>query len=92
VLRHVGENAYKIELPGEYGVSATFNVCDLVPYEEIKETTDLRASPHQPGEPDMGTPNKDDLTKAQASAQLSPHAQQNVKAKIQEILMESRDF
>jgi hypothetical protein len=72
VLQRIGENAYKIELPGEYGVSATFNVSDLAPYEEIEETTDLRASPHQPGEPDMGMSNNDDLTLAQASFQLSP--------------------
>ncbi|CAB4291559.1 unnamed protein product [Prunus armeniaca] len=32
VLRCVGDNAYKIELPGNYGVSATFNVADLSPY------------------------------------------------------------
>jgi hypothetical protein len=82
VLQRVGENAYKIELPGEYGVSATFNVSDLAPYEEIEETTDLRASPHQPGEPDMGMSNNNDLTLAQASFQLSPQAQQNAKAKM----------
>jgi hypothetical protein len=82
VLQRIGENAYKIELPGEYGVSATFDVSDLAPYEEIEETTDLRASPHQPGEPDMGMSNNDDLTLAQASFQLSPQAQQNAKAKM----------
>jgi hypothetical protein len=82
VLQRIGENAYKIELPGEYGVSATFNVSDLAPYEEIEETMDLRASPHQPGEPDMGMSNNDDLTLAQASFQLSPQAQQNAKAKM----------
>jgi hypothetical protein len=82
VLQRIGENAYKIELPGEYGVSATFNVSDLAPYEEIEETTDLRASPHQPGEPDMGMSNNDNLTLAQGSFQLSPQAQQNAKAKM----------
>jgi hypothetical protein len=82
VLQRIGENAYKIELPGEYGISATFNVSDLALYEEIEETTDLRASPHQPGEPDMGMSNNDDLTLTQASFQLSPQAQQNAKAKM----------
>jgi hypothetical protein len=77
VLQYTGENAYKIELPEHYGVSATFNVCDLAPYEEMEETTDLRTSPQQLGEPDMGIHNKDDLTKAQALAQLSRQAQQN---------------
>jgi hypothetical protein len=82
VLQCIGENAYKIELPGEYGVSTTFNVSDLAPYEEIEETTDLRASPHQPGEPDMGMSSNDDLTLAQALFQLSLQAQQNAKAKM----------
>ncbi|GKF83429.1 hypothetical protein Tco_0245085, partial [Tanacetum coccineum] len=32
VLKKINENAYKIELPGHYNVSATFNVADLSPY------------------------------------------------------------
>jgi hypothetical protein len=40
----------------------------------------------------MGIFNKDDLTMAQASAQSSPQAQQNIKAQIEEILMQSREF
>jgi hypothetical protein len=34
VLQRIGENAYKIELPSDYGVFATFNVLDLSPYYE----------------------------------------------------------
>jgi hypothetical protein len=83
VLLRIEEHAYKIELPVEYGVSTTFNVSHLSPYEENEETTDLRASPHQPGEPNMGIFNEDDLTMAQASTQLSPQAQQNVKVRIE---------
>ncbi|XP_071923187.1 uncharacterized protein [Coffea arabica] len=32
VLQRVNDNAYKLELPGEYNVSATFNVADLSPF------------------------------------------------------------
>ena len=32
ILEKIGPNAYKVDLPGEYGVSATFNVADLSPY------------------------------------------------------------
>ena len=32
ILEKIGPNAYKVDLPGDYGVSATFNVADLSPY------------------------------------------------------------
>ncbi|KAL6338005.1 hypothetical protein AAG906_007815 [Vitis piasezkii] len=33
----INDNAYKVELPSDYGVSATFNVSDLSPYHEDEE-------------------------------------------------------
>jgi hypothetical protein len=51
VLERINDNAYKIDLPGEYGVSATFKVVDLTlfdtdfdsrsnPFEEIGDDVD----------------------------------------------------
>ena len=42
VLEKVNENAYKIDLPGDFNVLATFNVRDLSPYLEDNEDLDLR--------------------------------------------------
>jgi hypothetical protein len=33
ILEKINDNAYKVELPGEYKVSATFNVSDLSPFD-----------------------------------------------------------
>ncbi|CAL1411512.1 unnamed protein product [Linum trigynum] len=32
IISKVGTNAYKLDLPGEYDISATFNVSDLAPF------------------------------------------------------------
>ncbi|MDP1086273.1 hypothetical protein Q6245_28300, partial [Klebsiella pneumoniae] len=47
ILEKIGPNAYKVDLPGEYGVHGTFNVGDLSPYHEDledEEGEDLRAN------------------------------------------------
>ena len=44
VLEHVNDNAYKLELPGEYNVSVTFNITDLSPFDT---GDDLRSNPFQ---------------------------------------------
>ncbi|WP_198155485.1 hypothetical protein, partial [Candidatus Burkholderia verschuerenii] len=46
VLQKINDNAYKIDLPGEYNVSATFNVTDLSPFEfSDYEMVDSRTNP-----------------------------------------------
>ena len=51
VLEKINPNAYKIDLPGDYGVSVTFNVADLSPYfDEAEELPSLRTNSSQAGE------------------------------------------
>ncbi|RZB80907.1 Transposon Ty3-G Gag-Pol polyprotein [Glycine soja] len=51
VLERINDNAYKVELPGEYNVSSTFNVSDLSLFDADGES-DLRTNPSQEGEND----------------------------------------
>ncbi|XP_073525656.1 uncharacterized protein [Phyllobates terribilis] len=53
VLKKVGDNAYVLELPSEYGVSPVFNVGDLSPFHGIEG--DSRTNPFQEGEIDEGS-------------------------------------
>jgi len=54
VLERINDNAYKVDLPRDYGVSATFNVADLSPYFEDDHLANLRANSPQQGEDDRG--------------------------------------
>ncbi|KAL4312218.1 hypothetical protein GQ457_01G020380 [Hibiscus cannabinus] len=44
IVEKVNDNAYKLDLPGEYTVSATFNISDLTPF---YDSADLRSNPFQ---------------------------------------------
>jgi len=56
-VEQIGPNAYKVDLHGDYGVSATFNVADLRPYfEEVEEIPSLRSNSNQPREGDGDHP------------------------------------
>jgi len=53
ILEKIGPNAYKLDLPEDYGVSATLNVADLSPYyDEDEELPSLRSNSNQVGEND----------------------------------------
>jgi len=54
VLEGINDNAYKVDLPGEYRVSTTFNVADLSPYLEDDYPEDLRVNSLPEGENDGG--------------------------------------
>ena len=47
VLKRINDNAYKNDIPGEYGVSSSFNVVDLTLFVVDGEFEDLRANDFQ---------------------------------------------
>jgi translation initiation factor IF-1 len=49
VLSRINDNAYKIELPSEYGVSDTFNVADLSPFDVGDDDINSRSNSFQEG-------------------------------------------
>ena len=63
VLAKINDNAYKIELPKDYGVSTTFNVADLTPYFGPEES-ESRTTPFQDGEDDEAFSTKPDVNQA----------------------------
>jgi len=52
IVQKINDNAYKVELSGTYGVSATFNVVDLSPFLDDEPDINSRASSVQPREDD----------------------------------------
>ena len=49
ILERINDNAYKVDLPGDYGVSATFNIADLSPYEKDDYLYDLGSNHFKQG-------------------------------------------
>lgn len=49
VISKINDNAYKIDLPGEYAVSATFNISDLSPFDAGEEDLNLSTKSIQEG-------------------------------------------
>jgi len=69
VLERINNNAYRSDLPEEYGVNTTFNIFDLIPLAngadiEEEEPTDLRSNPLQGGGDDAILPRKGPVTRA----------------------------
>ena len=59
VLAKINENAYKIDLPADFGVSPTFNVADLKPYLGEEDELESRTTQMQKGEDDEDTTSSD---------------------------------
>jgi len=47
VLEMISDNAYKIDIPSEYGVSFSFNVADLTPFVAGGDSEDFRTNAFQ---------------------------------------------
>nr|ABB47285.1 retrotransposon protein, putative, Ty3-gypsy subclass [Oryza sativa Japonica Group] len=52
VIQKINDNAYKLELPADFGVSPTFNIADLKPYLGEEDELELRTTQMQEGEDD----------------------------------------
>jgi translation initiation factor IF-1 len=52
ILTKINDNAYKLELPPEFGVSLSFNISDLRPYLGEEDEMSLRTTSMQEGEDD----------------------------------------
>ena len=52
ILSKINDNAYKLELPSEFGISPTFNISDLKPYLGEEDELESRTTPLQEGEDD----------------------------------------
>ena len=59
VIEKINDNAYKVDLPGDYEVSATFNVADFSPFIPDFSPQDLRSKSFQQGKDD-GNPSSPD--------------------------------
>jgi hypothetical protein len=52
ILKKINDNAYKLELPTEFGVSTTFHILDLQPYSGEEDEVPSRTTSIQEGEDD----------------------------------------
>ena len=52
MIEKINDNAYKLDLLRDYGVSCTFNVADLSPYFADDNLENLRSNSSQQGEDD----------------------------------------
>ena len=52
VLEKINNNAYKLELPVDFGVSPTFDIADLKPYLGEEDELPSRTTSFQEGEDD----------------------------------------
>jgi hypothetical protein len=62
VLKKINENAYKLDLPANFGVSPIFNIADLKPYLGKEGELESRTTQTQEGEDDVDINTSDTST------------------------------
>jgi hypothetical protein len=72
VLTKINDNVYVLDLPAEFGVSTSFNVADLKPYEGEDKELPSRTTTVQEGEDDEGTTSTSTPTTVSLDVQ-APH-------------------
>jgi hypothetical protein len=74
VLQQINENAYKLDLPIDFGVSPTFNIVDLKPYLGERDELESRMTQMQEGEDDedISTIHPSTSTPTPSPTQLGP--------------------
>jgi hypothetical protein len=57
ILAQINDNAYKLELPSEFGVSSSFNISDLRPYlgEEDEMSSSMTSMQEEEDDEDNNT-------------------------------------
>jgi len=78
-LEKVSNNAYKVDLPRDYGVSCTFNVADLNPYYKDDHLENLRLNSLLEGEDDAPMDGISNHEEAKASNQTPKPLNQELK-------------
>jgi hypothetical protein len=88
-LKKINDNAYKMDLPGEYKVSATFNVSDLSPF-DIGE--DSRSNPFEEkgNDGNQGGPNLKDPLQVPDGLIIRSRAKK-IKEAMQELVQSTWD-
>jgi hypothetical protein len=59
VVERINDNAYKLDLPADFGVSPTFNIVDLKPYLREEDDLESRTTQMQEGKDDDDIPAND---------------------------------
>jgi hypothetical protein len=72
MLERINDNAYKLELPVDFGVSPTFNIADLKPYLGEDDEHESRTTQVQEGEDDQDIATNDISTPTPVSTSTTP--------------------